>query len=577
MIIKFTLISVILFSFFIGFVDGSEFLTIDPKTKVTISDLESFSGDMIGYKIVNVGDLNGNGIEDLATIAFNFNEGYETDEDSDVSNNYGAIIILFMNSDGKVQSSNRITIDDENNGLGKQCLDDPFRGDIADDILGRHPHSLESITFLGNFINDNPTLAIGYSGGDFAGDNSNSGDVLLVELANTGDVSSCIKLTQIPGFLYTGTKTEQSSFGTPIITTDINSDGNLDLIVGTKGDLIFSVAASDAYVTDLLFFLFDEQQNIIETYVIMGELFGMTQYHMGFNSGYSLDGYLKIVVSTGDDIGGDNVLSIITLTENQLYDGIYNINADTLIPFGFTIDDQANSPYGNGDLDLDDDSDGDSDAFGYDVYSLEDFDGDGNEDLIVGAFNDDNPVTNAGSIYFLLMNSDDSIKDAYKLSNPNITSDDSFGHGITTFHSNDKTWLAVGAPYDDTNGNDSGVIYIYDFEDFPFFPIIDKEEAVVSQESNSDEAKTNSKSLVADLIPKTPSDTRIWLTTKENFHVGFNQLISEGNIQGNRISSLHDVPDWVMTFLGEKWYDEEISDAVYYQALEYLYDNKIIQ
>ena len=122
-----------------------------------------------------------------------------------------------------------------------------------------------------------------------------------------------------------------------------------------------------------------------------------------------------------------------------------------------------------------------------------------------------------------------------------------------------------------------GAIYIYDFKDFPFFPITDNEEVKVSQEGKDDTKKTNSKSLAADLIPKTPSDTRIWLTTKENFHVGFNHLISEGEIQGNRISSFNDIPQWIMTFLGEKWYDEEISDAVYYQALEYLYDNKIIQ
>jgi len=164
MIIKFTLISVILFSFFFGFADGSNFLTIDPKTILNISDLGSFSGDAIGYKIINIGDLNGDGTEDLATIAFNSTNGYEKDN-SDESNNYGAIHILFMNSDGEVKSSNRITIDDEENGLGTACLDLEEEGVPPDDIFGRTPQSLESISFLGNFINDHPTLVIGYSGG----------------------------------------------------------------------------------------------------------------------------------------------------------------------------------------------------------------------------------------------------------------------------------------------------------------------------------------------------------------------------------------------------------------------------
>ena len=169
MILNFTLTSVILFSFFVGFAEGSEFLTIDPKTKLNIYDLNSFPGDTIGYKIINISDLNGDGTEDLATIAFNSNYGYEKDNDSDESNNYGAIIILFMNSKGEVESSNRITLDDESNGLGKQCLDDSFRDD-PNEIIARDAQSLESITFLGNFTNDNPTLAIGYSGGDFIGE-----------------------------------------------------------------------------------------------------------------------------------------------------------------------------------------------------------------------------------------------------------------------------------------------------------------------------------------------------------------------------------------------------------------------
>ena len=575
MILNFTLISVILFSFILGVAEGSEFLTIDPKTKLNIFDLNSFPGDTIGYKIINIGDLNGDGTEDLATIAFNSNYGYVKDNDSDESNNYGAIIILFMNSKGEVESSNRITLDDESNGLGKQCLDDPFRGGSNNDIFARNAQSLESITFLGNFTNDNPTLAIGYPGGDFRGDDSNSGDVLLVELANNGDVLSCNKLTQISGFSNNGSISEESSFGTPIITTDINSDGNLDLIVGNEGHLIFP--EENAYVTDLLFFLFDGQQNIIDTSALRGEFFGMTKYHMGLKSGYSIDGHLKIVVSSADDIGGDNILYIITLNDGPLYEAVYEIDADTLTPFGFTIDVQANSPYGNNELDPDDNSDGESDAFGYDIYSLKDIDGDGNEDLIVGAFNDDTPVTNAGSIYFLLLNADDSIKDAYKLSNPNITSDDSFGHAITSFQSNNKTWLAVGAPNDDTLGENSGIIYIYDLDDFPFFPKTGNEEDEAPPEVDNDPENDPIIILTADSDPQSPSDAKIWLTTKNEFVDGFNHLIITGEIQGQRISSSNNVPEWIMTFLGETWYNDQISDTEFYGALQYLFDEGIIK
>jgi len=410
-------------------------------------------------------------------------------------------------------------------------------------------------------------------GGDFRGDDSNLGDVLLIELENNGNVLSCNKLTQISGFSNESSISVESSFGNPIFITDINLDGHQDLVVGNSGLIIDP--DGEGYVTDLLFFLFNEEQTIFETFVIKSEYLLLTKYHMGLASGHSLDGQRKIVVSSGVDKGGDSDVSIINLNEEQSIETTFTFDMTDFSEFGFMIDMEANSPYGNSEFfDPDDDSDGESDAFGYDVYSPGDIDGDGNEDLIVGAFNDDDPVTNAGSIYFLLLNSDDSLKDIYKLSNPNITSDDSFGHGITTFQSNNKTWLAVGAPYDDTHGKNSGAIYIYDFEDFPFFPTIVPKEV---KDTLEDTKKTNSKSWVPNLIPNTPSDTRIWLTTKENFHVGFNQLISEGEIQGNHISSLNNIPQWIMTFLGEKWYDEEISDTVYYRALEYLYNNKIIQ
>jgi len=579
MMMKFTLIFLVSFSFFLGFAESSEFLTIDPKIILNISDMQSFSGDAIGYKIINIGDLDDNGTEDLATIAFLSNYNYTKDDDFDNSKNYGAIQILFMNDSGNVQNTKRITMDNEENGLGTACLDDPERGSNFDDILGRTPQSLESITFLGNFTNNNPTLAIGYSNGDFIDDESNSGDVLLVELATTGDVLSCNKLTQISGFSNEYSPIKESSFGTPIFTSDVNSDGYLDLVVGKNGT--FFDFDNEGYGTDLLFFLFNEKQTISQTSVLEGVTLGLKKFDMGLESGHFLDGQKKIVVSSGDEKGGDSKLIIINLNDDQAVETRNNLSESNFDFFGFTIDMKANSPYEHNQFfDSTDDGDGESDAFGYEVYSPGDLDGDQIEDIIVSAFNDDEPVTNAGSIYFLLMNSEDGLKDVYKLSNSNLSSNDSFGHGIASFQSNDKTWLAIGAPYDDANGENSGVIYIYDFEDFPFFPIVDNgddESIPVVVSGGNNELITNRNSNVVLAENKTETDTRIWLTTKENFHDGFNQLISEGNIQGKRISSLNDVPNWVMTFLGEKWYDKEISNDVFYEALEYLQKHKIIQ
>ena len=92
------------------------------------------------------------------------------------------------------------------------------------------------------------------------------------------------------------------------------------------------------------------------------------------------------------------------------------------------------------------------------------------------------------------------------------------------------------------------------------------------REDDKEDGESGNVSEVSTLPPY-----KEWLKTKENFADGFNYLISTGEIQGKQISSLNDIPEWIITFLGEKWYDEEISDAVYYQALEYLQAHKIIQ
>ena len=81
---------------------------------------------------------------------------------------------------------------------------------------------------------------------------------------------------------------------------------------------------------------------------------------------------------------------------------------------------------------------------------------------------------------------------------------------------------------------------------------------------------------MADSAPKTPSDTRIWLTTKNDFEKGFNHLILTGEIQGKEINSSNGIPEWIMTFLGKTWYDEQISDSDFYTALQYLFDEGVI-
>lgn len=566
---------------------GGESLSIEPKTILKISDMDAYPTDGIGYKIVNIGDLDNNGVEDLATIAYHSTNDYTKDDDSDSSNKYGAIIILFMGEEGLVVNSKRITLDDKANGLGPNCLGDTTRNSMEDNILARDTQSLESLAYLGNFINNNPTLAIGYPTGDYNGDESNTGDVLLVEISTNGDVNSCTKLTQLAGFSNDGSIEKELSFGFPVLASDVDADEILDLIVGNTGHSMFG---KDYGITDLLVFFLDDNGAIKNTIDISGMWLGMTLYDGGLESGSTINGGTNIAVGLGDENGGNDGFFIANIFSDGTLSSSSRIDESTVSYFGFEIDTQQDHPdYGNNPFDSDDDTDGTSDGFGNALESLGDLNDDGINVLVVGSFNDDSPVSDAGSIYFLLLNATtDSPEDIFKLSNNDITSDDSFGHGIASFSDEDTKWLAVGAYLDDTEGTDSGVIYIYDFEDFSFYDSVTLVLPITTDpilpdpndedDSGDSENKTDSGTqFLSSTISTSDKVAKIWLRDPENFPNGINYLIVSGYLYGDEIRSYAEFPDWIINYLYEKWYAEEITDDTFYGALQYLLDREIIK
>ena len=108
------------------------------------------------------------------------------------------------------------------------------------------------------------------------------------------------------------------------------------------------------------------------------------------------------------------------------------------------------------------------DAFGSSVASIGDLDGDGIDDLVVGASGDDTGGYNRGAVYVLLMNADYSVKSWQKIAHslsggPSLADYDNFGCSVASLgdlNGDGIVDLAVGASGDDTGEYASGASYV---------------------------------------------------------------------------------------------------------------------
>ena len=96
-------------------------------------------------------------------------------------------------------------------------------------------------------------------------------------------------------------------------------------------------------------------------------------------------------------------------------------------------------------------------------------DGDGVEDIAVGATHDDDGAGNAGAVYILFMQSDGTVKSSQKISatqgnGPTLDVYDYYGWSVAGLGDVDDDGvpdLAVGAMYDDDGSVNAGAVYIH--------------------------------------------------------------------------------------------------------------------
>ena len=165
--------------------------------------------DAFGRAIASLGDVDGDGVTDLAVGTYG---------DDDGGQDAGAVWILFLTAEGKVKHEQKIS--DVSPGLG---------GDLdKQDLFGT------SLAALGDIDSDGvPDLAIGSPLDDEGG--FDRGAVWIVTLQSTGEIKKAQKIASGVGGL-ADSLDDGDYFGDAIARVgDLDADGVQDLVVGASG------------------------------------------------------------------------------------------------------------------------------------------------------------------------------------------------------------------------------------------------------------------------------------------------------------------------------------------------------
>ena len=453
--------------------------------------------DFFGTSVASLGDLNRDGIPDIAVGAYGDNAG---------GTNKGTIHIMFMNTDGSVKSTVEIN-DDTTNGpslskndnfgvsvasigdLNRDGVQDIVVGANGDDAggsgrgaihimfmntdgsvdetveiddtttngpsLGNNDHFGTSVTSIGDLNRDGiPDIAVGAYGDNAGG--TNKGAVHIMFMNTTGSVKSTVEInddtTNGPSLNI------DDRFGSSVTSIgDLDGDGVDDIIAGADGD---DTGGTDKGAIHIMFMnttgsvkstveINDDTTN--DPFLNIGDFFGISVASIG---DLDRDGIPDIAVGAyEDDTGGDNrgAIHIISLTSlfpsgNGFVDSTVEINDNT-----------ANGP-----------SLSDGDAFGRSVASIGDLNRDGIPDIVVGAYADNAGGTDKGAIHIMFMNTTGSVKSTVEINDntangPSLSTYDFFGLSVASIGDLNRDGIpdiAVGAAGDSTGGSSRGAIHI---------------------------------------------------------------------------------------------------------------------
>ncbi|MFK7918022.1 MAG: LamG-like jellyroll fold domain-containing protein [Ilumatobacter sp.] len=342
---------------YILFLNTNGTVRAEHKINESSGDIDDLVGsDFFGRSVAGIGDLDGDGVSDIAVGATGDNlDGVDR----------GAIYVLLLNSDGSVKAEQRIG--DTDGGFGG-ALDD-------NDEFGTAIGGLGDLD--GDGIND---ITIGAPGDDDGG--TDAGAVYVLFLNDDGTVENDHKI--VPSALITTVDAGDEFGGAVALLGDVNGDGVGDIAVGAPKDGGGATSGGAVHIV----LLNDD-----------GTVAGGQELNEGVG-GFPFE--IDIV-----DLFGDSVTGVGDLDGNGTPD----------VAIGARGDDDGGSSHGavyiaylgptgsavdvgkifDGTAPLLGEIDG-YDSFGSAIASVGDLDGDGSPGLAVGAlFDDDSDVDNGGN------------------------------------------------------------------------------------------------------------------------------------------------------------------------------------
>ena len=423
-----------------------------------ISDTEGgFQGELnrednFGRSVVNLGDLDGDGVPDLAV---------GTPEDDDGNFNSGAVWILFLNTDGTVKDHQKIS-----------SRQGSFSGILTDrNLFGT------AVANLGDFDRDGVTdLAVGAVGdddgcpddnGDQTPDDCNKGAVWLLFLNAQGGVKAHQKISDTEGD-FTGMLEAGDLFGSSVAALgDLDGDGVAEFVAGAASDDDGDPDSGAAWI------LFPDTGGTIKAHQKISSTEG------GFTGTLDTDDLLGTSAALLGDIDTDPETATALVVGALLDDDggadsgavwILFLRQDGTVK---TLQKISATEGGlSGTLD-------DGDFFGISVAALGDLDGNADPEtvtaLAVGALLDDDGFSNAGAVWILFLREDGTVKARQKISATEgafdgpLSRDDLFSVSVAPLGDLDRDGvpdLAVGAFLNDATDaggnrlNDSGAVWI---------------------------------------------------------------------------------------------------------------------